>query len=106
MLFDLQKTVKSIQRHLHEFRDEVAGGGVFEPVTAGWTHARASSSTHLHELMKQRAADGLCARAPASGAALRGTGLLKRECMMLSHMTTARWFLYTVDCSSRSDGSA
>ena len=42
MLFILQKTVKSIQRHLHEFLDEVAGGGVFEPVTAGaWTHARA-----------------------------------------------------------------
>jgi hypothetical protein len=42
MLFVLQKTVKSIQRHLHEFLDELAGGGVFEPVTAGaWTHARA-----------------------------------------------------------------
>src|SRR2546426_7211404 len=42
MLFVLQKTVKSIQRHLHEFLDEVAGGGVFEPVTAGaLTHARA-----------------------------------------------------------------
>ena len=42
MLFVLQKTVKSIQRHLHEFLDELAGGGVFEPVTASaWTHARA-----------------------------------------------------------------
>src|SRR5713226_3290757 len=42
MLFVLQKTVKSIQRHLHEFLNELAGGGVFEPVTAGaWTHARA-----------------------------------------------------------------
>lgn len=42
MLFVLQKTVKSIQRHLHEFLEEVAGGGVFEPVTSGaWTHARA-----------------------------------------------------------------
>src|SRR5216684_1031148 len=42
MLFVLQKTVKSIQRHLHEFLDELAGGGVFAPVTAGaWTHARA-----------------------------------------------------------------
>lgn len=42
MLFTLQKTVKSLQRHLHEFLDELAGGGVFEPVTAGaWTHARA-----------------------------------------------------------------
>jgi len=42
MLFVLQKTLKSIQRHLHEFLDEVAGGGVVEPVTAGaWSHARA-----------------------------------------------------------------
>src|SRR5438874_13698066 len=42
MLFILQKTVKSIQRHLHEFLDELAGGGIFEPVTASaWTHARA-----------------------------------------------------------------
>src|SRR6266446_8870958 len=42
MLFVLQKTVKSIQRHLHEFLNELAGEGVFEPVTAGaWTHARA-----------------------------------------------------------------
>src|SRR6266581_3479189 len=42
MLFTLQKTVKSLQRHLHEFLDELAGGGVFEPVTASaWTHARA-----------------------------------------------------------------
>jgi len=42
MLFALQKTVKSLQRHLHEFLDELAGGELFEPVTAGaWTHARA-----------------------------------------------------------------
>src|SRR6266851_2238747 len=42
MLFTLQKTVKSIQRHLHEFLDQLAGEQVFEPVTAGaWTHARA-----------------------------------------------------------------
>src|SRR5258708_27025463 len=42
MLFVLQKTVKSIQRHLHEFLDELAMGQLFEPVTAGaWTHARA-----------------------------------------------------------------
>ena len=42
MLFVLQKTVKSIQRHLHELLNELAGEGVFEPVTAGaWTHARA-----------------------------------------------------------------
>lgn len=42
MLFTLQKTVKSIQRHLHEFLDELAGGSLFEPVTPGaWTHARA-----------------------------------------------------------------
>lgn len=42
MLFTLQKTVKSLQRHLHEFLDELAGGEIFEPVTPGaWTHARA-----------------------------------------------------------------
>lgn len=42
MLFVLQKTVKSIQRHLHEFLSELAGGQLFEPVSAGaWTHARA-----------------------------------------------------------------
>jgi hypothetical protein len=42
MLFTLQKTVKSIQRHLHEFLDELAGESLFEPVTPGaWTHARA-----------------------------------------------------------------
>ena len=42
MLFVLQKTLKSIQRHLHEFLNELAGDGVFEPVSAGaWTHARA-----------------------------------------------------------------
>src|SRR6266849_8436544 len=42
MLFVLQKTIKSIQRHLHEFLDELACGQLFEPVTAGaWTHARA-----------------------------------------------------------------
>lgn len=42
MLFTLQKTVKSLQRHLHEFLDELAEGERFVPVTAGaWTHARA-----------------------------------------------------------------
>src|SRR5206468_5331912 len=42
MLFVLQKTVKSIQRHLHEFLNELTGGQLFEPVTAGaFTHARA-----------------------------------------------------------------
>jgi hypothetical protein len=42
MLFTLQKTVKSIQRHLHEFLEELAGANLFEPVTSGaWTHARA-----------------------------------------------------------------
>ena len=42
MLFTLQKTLKSIQRHLHEFLDDLAGGELFEPVTPGaWTHARA-----------------------------------------------------------------
>lgn len=42
MLFILQKTIKSLQRHLHEFLDELGGGGIFEPVTTGAiTHARA-----------------------------------------------------------------
>ncbi len=42
MLFLLQKTAKSIQRHLHEFLDRLAGDALFEPVSAGaLTHARA-----------------------------------------------------------------
>src|SRR5881628_1874951 len=42
MLFLLQQTVKSIQRHLHEFLDDLAQGEIFEPVTSGAvTHARA-----------------------------------------------------------------
>lgn len=42
VLFVLQQTVKSIQRHLHEFLDELALGQIFEPVTsAAVTHARA-----------------------------------------------------------------
>jgi hypothetical protein len=42
MLFILQKTVKSLQRHLHEFLDELSGGQLFEPVSPGaFTHARA-----------------------------------------------------------------
>ena len=42
MLFVLQKTVKSIQRHLNEFLEELSAEPLFEPVTAGaWTHARA-----------------------------------------------------------------
>lgn len=42
MLFILQKTVKSLQRHLHEFLDDLAGGDLFEPLTPGAvTHARA-----------------------------------------------------------------
>src|SRR5215470_7682497 len=55
MLFVLQKTVKSIQRHLHEFLDELVGGQLFEPVTAGaWTHARAKlKHTAFIELNQQ-----------------------------------------------------
>ena len=55
MLFILQKTVKSIQRHLHEFLNELAGGEMFEPVTAGaWTHARAKlKHTAFIELNEQ-----------------------------------------------------
>src|SRR5947208_3613273 len=42
MLFVLQQTVKSIQRHLHDFLNDLAEGSIFEPVTPGAvTHARA-----------------------------------------------------------------
>lgn len=42
MVFILQKTVKSIQRHLHEFLAELAQEAVFETVTSGAvSHARA-----------------------------------------------------------------
>src|SRR5205814_9722916 len=42
MLFILQKTAKSIQRHLHEFLNGLAGDALYESVSAGaWTHARA-----------------------------------------------------------------
>ena len=42
MLFVLQQTIKSIQRHLHEFLDELAQEPIFEPLTSGAvTHARA-----------------------------------------------------------------
>jgi len=55
MLFVLQKTVKSIQRHLHEFLGELAGEAMFEPVTAGaFTHARAKlKHTAFIELNQQ-----------------------------------------------------
>lgn len=55
MLFVLQKTVKSIQRHLHEFLGELAAGAVFEPATAGaFTHARAKlKHTAFIELNQQ-----------------------------------------------------
>jgi hypothetical protein len=56
MLFILQKTVKSIQRHLHEFLNELAHGELFEPLTAGAvTKARAklkhSAFVELNEAM-------------------------------------------------------
>ena len=42
MLFLLQQTVKSLQRHLHEFLEDLAQGQLFEPLTSGTvTHARA-----------------------------------------------------------------
>lgn len=55
MLFVLQKTVKSIQWHLHEFLSELAGQAVFEPATAGaFTHARAKlKATAFIELNQQ-----------------------------------------------------
>jgi hypothetical protein len=54
MLFLLQQTLKSIQRHLHEFLDELAQGELFEPLTSGAvTHARAklkeSAFTELNQ---------------------------------------------------------
>lgn len=55
MLFVLQQTVKSIQRHLHEFLDQLAQGEIFEPVTSGAvTHARAKlKDTAFIELNQQ-----------------------------------------------------
>lgn len=55
MLFILQKTVKSLQRHLHEFLDELSGGQLFEPLSAGAiTHARAKlKHTAFIELNEQ-----------------------------------------------------
>jgi hypothetical protein len=55
MLFILQKTVKSLQRHLHEFLDELSGGHLFEPLSAGAiTHARAKlKHTAFTELDQQ-----------------------------------------------------
>jgi DDE family transposase len=55
MLFVLQKTVKSIQNHLHAFLKELAGEEIFEPVTAGAvTHARAKlKHTAFIELNEQ-----------------------------------------------------
>jgi len=42
MLFILQKSAKSIQRHLHELFELIAGESAAQPVSAGaWTHARA-----------------------------------------------------------------
>lgn len=54
MLFVLQKTVKSIQRHLHEFLDDLAQGEIFDPPSGGAvTHARAklkdSAFIELHQ---------------------------------------------------------
>jgi hypothetical protein len=56
MLFVLQKTVKSIQNHLDEFLNRLAGGEVFEEsLTPGaWTHARAKlKHTAFVELNEQ-----------------------------------------------------
>jgi hypothetical protein len=55
MLFILQKTVKSLQSHLDEFLEELAGGGLFEALTPGaLTHARAKlKHTAFVELNQQ-----------------------------------------------------
>src|SRR5512140_175793 len=66
MLFILQKTVKSIQRHLHEFLNELTGEELFEPVTAGaWTHARAKlKHTAFCELNEQLVLPVVCQSHP------------------------------------------
>jgi hypothetical protein len=66
MLFTLQKTVKSIQRHLHEFLDELAGGELFEPVTtSAWTHARAKlKPSAFIELNRDCVVPAIYGRAP------------------------------------------
>jgi hypothetical protein len=55
MLFVLQKTVKSIQKHLDEFLEELSAGALFETVTPGAvTHARAKlKSSAFVELNQQ-----------------------------------------------------
>lgn len=67
MLFTLQKTVKSLQRHLHEFLDELAGGDLFEPVSAGaFTHARAKfKHTAFTELNREIVLPAIYGAAPA-----------------------------------------
>jgi hypothetical protein len=69
MLFVLQKTVKSIQRHLHEFLNELAGDELFEPVTAGaFTHARAKlKHTAFIELNQATVLPAVYAAEPSSG---------------------------------------
>src|SRR6266705_6484954 len=69
MLFVLQKTVKSIQRHLHEFLNELAGDELFEPVTAGaFTHARAKlKHTAFIELNQATVLPAVYASEPSSG---------------------------------------
>jgi hypothetical protein len=48
MLFLLQKTVKSLQRHLHEFLDELSGGQLFEPLSPGaLTHGWIGGARHF-----------------------------------------------------------
>jgi hypothetical protein len=54
MLFVLQKSVKSIQRHLHEFLDDLAAGPHFDPLTSGAvTHARAKLKASAFSELKQ-----------------------------------------------------
>jgi hypothetical protein len=67
MLCTLQKTVKSLQRHLHEMLDELAGGELFEPVTAGaFTHARAKlKHTAFIELNRECVLPAIYCKTPA-----------------------------------------
>jgi len=77
MLLVLQKTLKSIQLHLHEFFERLAGGAVFASVTAGaWTQARAKLSHTAFIELNQVAALDTFYSVPEKVALWRGHRLL------------------------------
>lgn len=94
MLFTLQKTVKSLQRHLHEFLDELAGGEGFEPVTAGaWTHARAKlKHTAFIELNRDCVLPAIYGGAQPPLKRWRGHRLLGVDSSVLRLPSTAEMF--------------